>query len=319
MGRASVPYPDAFSSSLPRYNVRRAIEQGELVDGPLVETNRLARDFTQRRRLFQRRAAPIVTALDDVSFTLEPGACLALVGPNGAGKSTLLRVLATIISPTRGRASVAGHDVIRQSEQVRRSIGYTGDSDRSFFWPLTGLENLIFFGRLSGMTGVEAARESSRWIERVGLHNAAGIRVSGYSAGMRQRLGLARALLHHPAVLLLDEPTANLDAEYRAVAVEIIEDVRREGRGVLVATHDPALVSATATATIRLEGGRIVAPESTLNPVRYRLRLATLDGADGPADIVEVEDLGDGHALAAALSDEIARGRDVVSIDHSGS
>ena len=289
------------------------------MDGPLVETNGLGRDFTQRRRLFQRRAAPIVIALDDVSFRLQPGACLALVGPNGAGKSTLLRLLATIISPTRGNASVAGYDVGRQSEQVRRSIGYTGDSDRSFFWPLTGIENLIFFSRLSGMTGAEAVRESRRWIERVGLQNAAEVRVSGYSAGMRQRLGLARALIHRPAVLLLDEPTANLDAEYRDVAVDIIEDVRREGRGVLVATHDPALVSATATDTMRLEGGRIIAPESAINPVRYRLRLATPGGVDGPADIVEVEDLGDGHALAAALSDEIARGRDVVSVDHGGS
>ena len=289
------------------------------MDGPLVETNRLGRDFTQRRRLFERRGAPVVTALDDVSFTLESGACMALVGPNGAGKSTLLRVLATIISPTRGDASVAGYDVARHSEHVRQRIGYTGDSDRSFFWPLTGLENLIFFGRLSGMTGAEAVRESRRWIEQVGLQNAAEIRVSGYSAGMRQRLGLARALIHRPAVLLLDEPTANLDAQYREVAVEIIENVRREGRGVLVATHDPALVSATATDTMRLESGRIVTPDNALNPVRYRLRLATPGGADGPADIVEVEDLGDGHALAAALSDEVARGRDVVSVDRGGS
>lgn len=319
MGRASVPYPDTFSCGRPRYNVRRAIEQGDWVDGPLVETNRLGRDFLQRRRLFQRRAAAAVTALNDVSFTLAPGSCLALVGPNGAGKSTLLRVLATIISPTRGHASVAGYDVTRQSEQVRRSIGYTGDSDRSFFWPLTGTENLIFFGRLSGMAGSEAMRESRHWIERVGLENAAELRVSGYSAGMRQRLGLARALIHRPAVLLLDEPTANLDAEYRDVAVEIIDSVRREGRGVLVATHDPALVSATATDTMRLEGGRIVAAESVLNPMRYRLRLAPPGGESGQAETVVVEDLGDGHALAAAISEEISSGRDVLSVDHDGS
>lgn len=289
--------------------------------GHLVETTRLGRDFVQRRRLFQRHPSKDVTALDDVSFSLEAGACLALVGPNGAGKSTLLRVLATIISPTRGSASVDGYDVVRQSEQVRASVGYAGDADRSFFWPLTGLENLVFFGQLAGMSRRQAVQESLRWIEKVGLSSAAESRVSGYSAGMRQRLGLARALIHRPAVLLLDEPTANLDAEYRQVAVKIIEGVRHDGRGVLVATHDPGLVSAAATATLRLEAGRIVTPESSISmrPVRYRLHLAAPDSSIDQPEMIDVDDLGDGHALAAALAQAISHGRDVVSVEHGPS
>ncbi|CAN5623811.1 hypothetical protein BH23CHL2_BH23CHL2_06300 [soil metagenome] len=279
----------------------------------------MGRDFVQSRRLFQRRAAPSVSALDEVSLTLEAGDCLALVGPNGAGKSTLLRVLATIISPTRGEATVNGYDVMREPEQVRASVGYTGDSDRSFFWPLTGLENLLFFGQLAGLTRNDALEESIRWIEKVGLSGAVETRVSGYSAGMRQRLGLARALLHRPAVLLLDEPTANLDAEYRQVAVEIIDEVREDGRGVLVATHDPGLVAAVATETLRLEAGRIVAPETVIRPVRYRLFLASPDNRAGQPDTLDVDDLGDGHALAAALSQAISSGRDVVSVEHGPS
>lgn len=289
------------------------------MNSPLVETTGLGRDFVQRRRLFQRRSAPAITALDEVSFRLEAGTCLALIGHNGAGKSTLLRVLATIIAPSRGRAAVCGYDVERQPDMVRRCIGYTGDSDRSFFWPLTGLENLVFFGRLAGMTGHDAASEAEYWIERVGLAGAAETRVSGYSAGMRQRLGLARSLIHHPNVLLLDEPTANLDAEYRQVAIDLIEAGREEGRGVIVATHDPGLVSASATETLRLESGRVVEPEQQLHPVRYRLRLAPPNGMGEAPEALDVDDLGDGHALAAALTDEISRGRDVLSVEHRGS
>lgn len=292
---------------------------GGVVVRPLVETIQLGRDFVQSRRLFQRRSATAVSALDGVSLTLEAGACLALVGPNGAGKSTLLRVLATIISPTRGVARVDGYDVMREPEQVRASVGYTADSDRSFFWPLTGLENLMFFGQLAGMTRNDALQESVRWIEHVGLSGAAETRVSGYSAGMRQRLGLARALLHRPVVLLLDEPTANLDAEYRQIAVEIIDEVREDGRSVLVATHDPALVASVATETLRLEAGRIVAPETAVRPVRYRLLLASPHNQAAEPDTLDVDDLGDGHALAAALSQAISRGRDVVSVEYGPS
>jgi len=279
-----------------------------------IETFELGREFVQHRRLLQRHSTAPVVALNDVSFSLESGRCLALVGPNGAGKSTLLKILATIISPSRGRASVCGFDVARRSAAVRARIGYAGNADRAFFWPLTGSENLIFFGQLAGLSHSNARETSEQLIERVGLTGAAESRVSGYSAGMRQRLGLARALLHRPPVLLLDEPTANLDAEYRDIAIEIINDAVASGRSVLVATHDPGLVAATATDTLRLEKGRAVEVEPAAPGVQYQVQFSPATTANGVPEVVQIDDLGDGHVLAAALSEAIAEGKDVLSV-----
>ena len=285
----------------------------------LIDARGLGRDFVQRRRLFQRRSRDTNVALDNVSFSLEEGRCLALVGPNGAGKSTLLRVLATLIAPSRGSALVAGFDVERHPSHVRPQIGYAGNAERAFFWPLTGLENLVFFGVLAGLSkrqSIEAARQA---FDRVGLVDAAQTRVSGYSAGMRQRLGLARALVHDPDVLLLDEPTANLDAEYRGVAIQIINDTVSAGRAVVVATHDPGLVAATATEILRLENGRVLDDRSRLRSVRYLVQLSSSVDGSGESERVEIEDLGDGHVLSEALDQAIAGGRDVVSVERISS
>lgn len=280
----------------------------------IVEAHHVGRKFAPRRRLLQRRGLEQVVALDGVSFTLQTGRCLALEGPNGAGKSTLLKILATIIAPTSGRATVAGHDVAVESAAVRRVVGYAGNADRSFFWPLTGRENLVFFGQLAGMSAADADAAADRQLDLVGLAAAGSNRVSGYSAGMRQRLGLARALLHAPALLLLDEPTANLDAEYRDVAIEILNGVVGEGRSVIVATHDPGLVAETATDRLRLEDGRVVTPRAASDTVRYAVDLAPDDGSEESQRLF-VDDLGDGHVLAERLSQAIAEGRDIVSVE----
>ena len=281
----------------------------------LVETSDLGRAFIQRRRLFQRRSLEPVVALAGVTFRLEAGRCLALVGPNGAGKSTLLRVLGTLVAPTAGRAAICGFDVDSQASEVRARVGFAGNAERAFFWPLTALENLVFFGQLSGLARTDALAAARAQLTLVGLSRSADTRVSGFSAGMRQRLGLARALLHQPPVLLLDEPTANLDAEYRATAIDIIKAAVDAGRSVVVATHDPGLVSATATDTLRLEQGRVAAPRASAAGVRYEVRLAPGGAGDGPLERLHVEDLGDGHVLSATLSQALADGRDVVAVE----
>ncbi len=281
----------------------------------LVETFQLERDFVQRRRLFQRQSPKPIVALNGITFELDKGHCLALVGPNGAGKSTLLRILATLLTPSRGMARVCGYDVRRHPSKVRALVGYAGNSDRSFFWPLTGSENLVFFGQLAGMTRSTAVAEAEKLLEQVGLAHAAGDRVSGYSAGMRQRLGLTRALIHRPQILFLDEPTANLDAEYRDIAIEIINDFVANGGSVLVATHDPGLVSATATETLRLESGRMADAPSPGDIVQYRVRLSSNALEDGGPETLHVDDLGDGHVLVHALSQAVADGRDVLAVE----
>ena len=293
-----------------------------------VETEQLGRVFREQRGIFQRANAEGRAALRDVTVRVEPGECLALVGPNGAGKSTLLRVLATLLAPTSGMARVAGHDVRRESRAVRRAVGVMNSDDRSFFWPLSGVENLRFFARMQDLPDDVARRRAGEVLELVGLSAAAGQRVSGYSSGMRQRLNIARALLHAPPVLLLDEPTANLDLEHRAQVIDAVREQLRGGRAVLVATHDAGLVVALADNVARLEEGRLVAMRQRRDAVRYRLlvgglalELVELLGAVQPAAQgveLEVEDLGDGYALAAAISAIVGQGGEVLAVEVRG-
>jgi len=290
-----------------------------------VETEQLGRVFREQRGIFQGAAGEPRHALRDVTLRVEPGECLALVGPNGAGKSTLLRVLATLLAPSSGTARVASHDVRRESRAVRRAVGVMNSDDRSFFWPLSGVENLRFFARMQDLPDDVARRRAGEVLEQVGLSAAAGQRVSGYSSGMRQRLNIARALLHAPPVLLLDEPTANLDLEHRAQVIDAVREQLRGERAVLVATHDAGLVVALADNVARLEEGRLVAMRRRRDAVRYRLlvgglalELVELLGAVQPGAQgveLEVEDLGDGYALAAAISAIVGQGGEVLAVE----
>jgi ABC-2 type transport system ATP-binding protein len=293
-----------------------------------IATERLTRVFREPGRLLRRAPGPGTVALDDVSLSVEVGECVALVGPNGAGKSTLLRVLATLVLPTSGTARVLGHDVARDSAAVRRNVGVMTGDDRAFFWRLSGVENLVFFGELQGLTHRRARERSSELLERVGLVDAAGRRFVGYSTGMRQRLALARALLHDPPVLLLDEPTANLDLEHRGQVLELLRGVLASGRTTaLIASHDAGLAVSLAGRTIRLDRGRRIEQRAAREPVRYAVRVSGLTAAqrralgisvdteDDTAQVVEIDDLGDGHALAAAIAAIVSGGGEVLGVE----
>lgn len=199
-----------------------------------------------------------VVALDGVDLELLPGEIVALLGPNGAGKSTLLRIFGSTILPDAGRATVAGHDVFKEWAAVRRSTSLMLGEERSWYWRLTGRHNLEFFAALDGLRRKAARARSAQLLEQVGLQDSADRRVYGYSSGMRARLSLARAFIGDPAVLLLDEPTQNLDA---LAAITLRETVRRladeHGTGVLFATHDLHEASAAATRVLGLTAGRI--------------------------------------------------------------
>lgn len=276
--------------------------------------------------MFRRPSGAARVALADVTLRVEAGECLALVGPNGAGKSTLLRVLATLVAPSAGTARVAGHDVARAGRAVRRAVGVMNSDDRSFFWPLSGFENLLFFARMQAVPAALAQTRAREVLERVGLSVAADQRVAGYSSGMRQRLNIARALLHEPAVLLLDEPTANLDLEHRAQVIEILrEQVRTHQRAVLVATHDAGLVVALANRVARLEAGKLVELRERRTALRYQLLVAGLEldwlrllgevRQEGNDILLDVDDLGDGYALAAAIAQVIGQGGEILAVE----
>jgi heme exporter protein A len=187
-------------------------------------------------------------ALDGVSLELAAGETLLLTGGNGAGKTTLLRVLATVLRPHAGAVSVAGHELPRQARSVRPLIGYVGH-EPLVYPSLTALENLELYASLHGRPA-ESCRPA---LEMVGLERRRNDQAADLSRGMRQRLALARAWLHQPALLLLDEPTAGLDAEGR----ELLKGMLDEHQGAaLVATHEPEWF---AGRELPLRAGRVAA------------------------------------------------------------
>lgn len=186
---------------------------------PLVLARELGRDFGRRR---------VVAGLN---LQLGPGQSVAVVGPNGSGKSTVLRLLATIVRPTSGTAAICGHDVQRQAKGARACLGVSFAEDRAWYWRLTGRQNLAFFARLRG---VEVPLDA---LSAVGLEDVE-TPVGQWSTGMRTRLGVARALLGQPPVLLLDEPTRAVDSRGAALLHNLFRAHCERGGALVIATHE---------------------------------------------------------------------------------
>jgi ABC-2 type transport system ATP-binding protein len=203
-------------------------------------------------------------ALAGVSFSVERGESVALVGPNGAGKSTLLRILATLVYPTRGRAALGGFDVERESAHARQRLGYHTGGDEGFYGRLTGRENLTFFAAMNNLAGRAAKERVTQISEWMGISEELDRQVRTFSTGMTHRLGLSRALLHGPEILLLDEPTRSLDplaaADFRRMLKK--ELVGRRGTTLLFASHTLAEVEEIADRVVLLGKGKVIACDS---------------------------------------------------------
>jgi ABC-2 type transport system ATP-binding protein len=199
-----------------------------------------------------------VEALRGVSLKVAPGEIVALLGPNGAGKSTLLRVIATLITPDEGTVRIGDHDAVAEPLAARASFGLMLGEERSLFWRLSGRQNLDFFGALQGLGREEASRRTAVLLDRFGLGDVADRRCGEYSTGMRARLGLARALIAEPPVLLLDEPARSLDpvaaADLRGLLTSLAGD---GGTAVLYATHDLHDAAEVAARTIGIGRGEV--------------------------------------------------------------
>lgn len=218
-----------------------------------------------------------INAVDGVTLQLEPGV-VGLIGHNGAGKSTLMQMLATLTRPTRGRILLDGQDIVAQPELMRRRLGYL-PQDFGVYPHLTALEFLQYFAALKG---VRDPRRLHTLLELVNLHEQAHRPAAGFSGGMRQRLGIAQALLSDPDVLIVDEPTAGLDPEERLRFRHLLGDLGRK-RLVIVSTHIVSDVENMATRLAILRQGRLVAfetPDAVLVRAAGQVWSALLTPAD---------------------------------------
>jgi ABC-2 type transport system ATP-binding protein len=177
-----------------------------------------------------------VEALRGIDFTVRRGRILGLVGPNGAGKTTLIRIIAGLLDPDEGRVLIDGHDPAVDQRAAARAVGLVLADDRSLYWRLTGRQNLEFHGALFGMSRAEANARAEEVLAVAGLEDVSR-RVFGYSTGMRARLAIARALIAHPPVLVLDEPTRSLDPVAARDTCDMLRNLADGGRAVLLASH----------------------------------------------------------------------------------
>lgn len=177
-----------------------------------------------------------VRAVDGIDFACQPGEIFGLLGANGAGKTTTLRMLATILRPSAGRASVMGHDVAAAPEAVRRSLGFYSAST-ALYPRLTGRETLEFFARINGYPEDRVQARVEHLIARFGIGEYAGARVDKLSQGMKQKVSLARTVAHDPPVLIFDEPSVGLDVLNALEMQKVIAELRDEGKTIIFSTH----------------------------------------------------------------------------------
>ena len=208
-----------------------------------IETHELTKKFALQKGFTDFFLHPLakdeITAVSEVSIKIEKGELFGILGPNGAGKTTLIKMLCTLISPTEGTAYVNGYDIAKDSGKVRESIGFITADERSFYWRLTGRQNLKFFASLHNFYSYDAEKRVDELLSLIGLENRADDRFLSYSAGMKQRMAIARGLLNDPAVVFMDEPTKALDPGAAQNLREFIKEriVKEQGKTVFLSTH----------------------------------------------------------------------------------
>jgi len=246
-----------------------------------VEALDLGRTFRTQSGLL-RRSRERVEAVRGVSFTIEPGELYGLLGPNGAGKTTTIKMLITLLLPSSGSARVLGHDVVDDVREVRRRIGYVFGGDRGLYERLSALDNLRYFSELYGVPPREQKARIGSLLELVGLTGREKERVEGYSRGMRQRLHIARGLLHDPDVLFLDEPSIGIDPVGARELRATIGSLRDQGKTVLLTTHYMFEADELCDRIAVIRAGEIVA-EGTPSQLKERV---------GDGRVVEIETYG---------------------------
>jgi len=253
----------------------------------MIEARNLTKTFKDKKR-------GTITAVENVSFTCQPGQIYGLLGANGAGKTTTLRMLATLLQPTTGSATLAGHDVTTAANEVRANVGFLAAST-ALYGRLTAREMITYFGHLNGLTDAAIKARVKVLAEELDMTEFLDRRCEKFSTGMKQKTSIARTLIHDPAVMIFDEPTLGLDVMTARAIVKFVRDCRNRGKTVIYSTHIMSEVEKLCDVVGIIHGGRLVA-EGTLAELRLRY---------GEQDLEEVfvKAVGGEAALAAALKD----------------
>ena len=264
-----------------------------------IEVSELCRTYRSRKGVIRRRRTE-VHALRGISFAVERGELFGLLGPNGAGKTTTIKILTTLLLPSSGTARVLGFDPAHQAGEVRRRIGHVFGGDRGLYDRLSALDNLRYFADLYRVPVREKRRRIAEMLELVGLQGRERERVETYSRGMRQRLHIARGLLHDPEILFLDEPTIGLDPVGAREVRETIAGLRDQGKTILLTTHYMYEADELCQRIAVIAGGAFVA-EGT--PAELKARVVD-------RTVIEIETFG----LPAELLDRLRAVPGVASV-----
>ena len=219
-------------------------------------------------------------AVNGVSFTIYKGEIFGLLGPNGAGKTTTIRMLSTVLEPDRGDVAIGGYSTRHNAEAIRNLIGVC-PQELALYEDLSALDNMVFFGRMAGLNGKEARAQAMVHLELMGLAERAKGKVTKFSGGMKRRINLAIALMGHPELLFLDEPTVGIDPQSRNNIYENIEGLRDKGMTILYTTHYMEEADQLCNRVAIIDGGQIIALDT---PHQLKSQI-------GPADKVTLEDV----------------------------
>src|SRR5687768_1862328 len=269
-------------------------------DGPAIEAIDLVRTYRTHTGVIRRRPLE-VEAVKGVSFEVKPGELFGLLGPNGAGKTTTIKMLITLLLPTSGTARVMGHDVVKETTDVRKRIGYVFGGDRGLYDRVSAMNNLRYFAELYGVDPSEQKRRIESLLDLVGLKGRENEKVEGYSRGMRQRLHIARGLLHDPEVIFMDEPSIGLDPVGARELRQTVQSLVDGGKTVLLTTHYMFEADALCDRIAVINDGRIVAL-GTGNDLKREVANRT---------IVEIETFG----VAPEAVERLRSDRDVIAVN----